>query len=380
MPGAGKTACALELSYRHEQGRFQGYVWYRAPEAGTDISGALFNLMQDIQTQLNAPGLGLITALDDPQQFRQYTLPRLRTLLQRNSLLLVLDNLETLLTDSDHWRDPLWSEVVAAMLAHEGPSRVVLTSRRVPAGLARHTKVQVEAIHALSFPESVLLARELSHLRRLFDDEEGKTLLQQTLRVAQGLPKLLELADGLAADRAVLAARVDAAAADLADRADVIDAFFAVGVPNEGETRQTAAAFVQMLQGWTKGVAGALSPTARFLLEFLCRMEPEDREQHILEATWKGFLTRLGEGHAIAVAALAEPEQGLTAALAALEAAGLIDVKSSSDDSKPITSYSIHPGVAETVRAATDSAVLNAVDIEVGNFFGACFEQGVTDD
>ena len=58
MPGAGKTACALELTYRHEHGRFQGYVWHRAPEAGSDIASALFNLMQDIQTQLNAPDSG----------------------------------------------------------------------------------------------------------------------------------------------------------------------------------------------------------------------------------------------------------------------------------------------------------------------------------
>ena len=81
-PGAGKTACALELAYRHEHGRFQGYVWHRAPEAGSDISSALFNLMQDIQTQLNAPDLGLTTALADPQHFRQFALPRLRALLQ----------------------------------------------------------------------------------------------------------------------------------------------------------------------------------------------------------------------------------------------------------------------------------------------------------
>ena len=189
MPGAGKTACALELTYRHEQGRFQGYVWHRGPEAGSDIASALFNLMQDIQTQLNAPTLGLTTALDDPQHFRQYTLPRLRALLKQKSLLLVLDNLETLLTDSDGWRDPLWGEVVAALLAHDGPSRVVLTSRRMPAGLANQPKVQVEPIHALSFAESVLLARELPNLKRLFDDEAGRKLVQQTLRRGAGAPQ-----------------------------------------------------------------------------------------------------------------------------------------------------------------------------------------------
>ena len=48
MPGAGKTACALELAYRHERERFQGQVWYHAPEEGADgqrprIGQELFN-------------------------------------------------------------------------------------------------------------------------------------------------------------------------------------------------------------------------------------------------------------------------------------------------------------------------------------------------
>ena len=410
MPGAGKTACALELAYRHEHRRFQGYVWHRAPEAGSDISSALFNLMQDIQTQLNAPTLGLTTALDDPRSFRHYTLPRFRSLLKQSSLLLVLDNLETLLTDSDRWRDPLWGEVVAALLAHDGPSRVVLTTRRVPAGLANQPKLQVEPIHALSFAESVLLARELPNLKRLFDDEAGLSLLQQTLRVVQGHPKLLELADGLAADRAALAARVAAAANELEDRADVLDAFFAVGVAREGETRQQDADFVRALQGWTAGVAGTLTPAARLLFAFLCRLEPEDRRQDILEANWNDFLTRLGEGHAVAVTALAEPEQGLPAALAGLAAAGLVGVERPALDPEQVekvqkmlagqadqgsgldpaafqgllhayaaraTTYTIQPGVAETVRAAVEPAVLAAADIELGNYHIAMVQHGV---
>ena len=50
MPGAGKTTCALELAYRHAEGRFQGYVWYRAPEAGSDIAGELFNVLFEISS------------------------------------------------------------------------------------------------------------------------------------------------------------------------------------------------------------------------------------------------------------------------------------------------------------------------------------------
>ncbi|OUL97932.1 hypothetical protein A8M77_34300 [Variovorax sp. JS1663] len=186
MPGAGKSACALELAYRHELGRFSGYVWYQAPEAGSDIASALYNLMHEIQRQLNAPELGLTTALDDPKRFSHYTLPRLRALLEERALLLVLDNLETLLTDSDQWRIPLWGEMLHTLLAHQGLSRVVLTSRRVPAALAHDERVQVEPIHALSFAESVLLARELPRLRTLFAAEADHALLRQTLRVVQG--------------------------------------------------------------------------------------------------------------------------------------------------------------------------------------------------
>ena len=82
----------------------------RRPRRAATMGGDLAHLMQDFQSQLNAPELGLTTALDDPAHFRRFTLPRLRALLQERSLLLVLDNLETLLTDSYGWRDPLWGE------------------------------------------------------------------------------------------------------------------------------------------------------------------------------------------------------------------------------------------------------------------------------
>jgi hypothetical protein len=414
MPGAGKTACALELAYRHAEGRFRGYVWYRAPEADSDIAGELFNLMQDIQTQLNTPDLGLTTALDDPKHFQRYTLPRLRALLGANSLLLVLDNLETLLTSSGNWRDALWGDVVAALLGHDGPSRVVLTSRRRPAGLADHPRLGVEPIHALSLAESVLLARELPHLKGLFDDAEGRALLYQTLRVAQGHPKLLELADGLARDREALAVRVAAAAADeLGERAGVLDAFFAIGGPNEGETRQAEAGFVQALRGWTERLAGDLPPAAGLLLAFLCRLEPEDRQASVVETVWPHFLTRLGQEHPAAAAAQAEPEAGLPAALVALQAAGLVAVERPELDPSQVarlggalaqwaaqageaagldpaalpgllaglatgaTRYTIHPGVAEAARAAADPVVPQATDVELGDFHVAMFWRGL---
>ena len=238
--------------------------------------------------------------------------------MQQNSLLLVLDNLETLLTASGDWRDPLWGDLVNALLAHNGPSRVVLTSRRRPAALDGHPRLHVEAIHALSLAESALLARELPRLRRLFDDADGLALLRAALRVVQGHPKLLELADGLAGDRAALQARVAAAEAGAA--AGVLDAFFApgegAGDAREGETRQDEADFTRTLAGWTRDLAGGLAPAAGLLLAFLSRLEPEDRQEQIVEANWQDFLTRLGR-----------PDAAWAPALDALETAGLVGVE-----------------------------------------------------
>jgi len=409
MPGAGKTACALELAYRHEQGRFAGQVWYAAPQADSDIAPALFTLLFEVQRQLNAPDLGLTTALDDPQRFRDYTLPRLRALLEQNALLLVLDNLETLLTDSNQWRIPLWGAVIETLLAQNGPSRVLLTSRRAPAALAHDVRLQIEPIHALSFAESVLLAHELPQLKRLFADAPGRSLLQHTLRVVQGHPKLLEMADALAADRAALATRVAAGEAELATHGEVLDAFFAVGGTREGETRQPAETFIQALQGWTDGLTARLSPTGQLLFAFLCRLEPDDRRQDVLQANWADFLRRLGDSDAAAVAALAAPENGVPTALEALRAAGLLEVSRPTFEAGQLealaalesqapaagapdaaalqqlraalaaqaTSYAIHPGVAEAARATAAENVLAAADVELGDYHRARVRHGL---
>ena len=54
-----------------------------------------------------------------------------------SGVLLVLDNLETLLTPDGTWRDPRWEPLIAALTGHDGESRVIMTSRIAPAGLRR---------------------------------------------------------------------------------------------------------------------------------------------------------------------------------------------------------------------------------------------------
>ncbi|MBU4225214.1 MAG: CHAT domain-containing protein, partial [Chloroflexi bacterium] len=265
MAGAGKTSCALELAYRHERGRFTAGVWHKAPDEGHDIEGALNRWALDMENQL--PGLALVGLMDDPQEFRRKALPRLRALMEQNAILLVMDNLESLLTTEGEWREARWGELINALLDHRGPSRLALTSRRLPKSLAAEARVQAEAIHALSFGESVVLARDLPHLKTLFKSPQTLPLLQRILEMAQGHPKLLELADGLAADPEKLAALLqdETVAADLA-------AFF-----QQGETARSEDAFMAVLYRWTDGTATSLGPTARLLFHFLARLEDDDR-------------------------------------------------------------------------------------------------------
>ncbi len=211
MAGAGKTACALELAYGHEQA-FGVLVWHKAPDEGHDITAALANFALDLDRKL--PGLQLAHLVDDQAALAGF-LPTLTEFLERTRVLIVLDNLESLLSERGDWRDERWGLVVDALVGHDGLSRVILTCRRRPRVL--DTRVLIEPVHALRVDEAVLLARELPHLRALLDgtagleERAGRALVARTLAVVQGHPKLIELADGQAADPTALEARLDEA-------------------------------------------------------------------------------------------------------------------------------------------------------------------------
>jgi len=344
MAGAGKTACALELAHRYDRQnleRFTGFVWHRAPEEGRDIVDALTRLAMSLENQL--PGLELVGLMDDPEEFRGKVLPRLRGLMQDSAILLVMDNLEGLLTSQDTWRDPRWGDLLNALLDHAGPSRLALTSRRLPVSLAGHARLQAEAVHALSFPESIVLARQLSHLKGLFKDEKGRESLRRILRAAQGHPKLLGLADGLAADPAALEAHLTRAEGASGDAGVARLTFF-----ESGQSDRPEDAFVRELRRWTDGIAQNLAPIARLLTQFLARLEDGDRTLMVVQANWGDFLRRLtgerGEDKqpapepalGQAQAALNEPGLGLEPALRQLSQAGLIEIETSTSKQQGI--------------------------------------------
>jgi hypothetical protein len=229
--------------------------------------------------------------------------------------------------------------------------------------------LQVESVDALSLDEALLLARELPHLRDLIrgtlpgvDRDLSRRLALGVLNVAQGHPKLLELADGQAADPARLAALVEAG--DQAWRAagGLPDGFFATGhaaAPATEHASAPAADYLRVLAAWTTVVAGTLAAGERALFWFLCCLEEPDRDRAVLDDTWGGLWDRLGlDGP--------PPEPGQ--AIAAIAARGLVAVAHEPE------SYAIHPGVAEAGRAEAGKPFREAADAEAAAFWVGVFQ------
>ncbi len=360
MAGAGKTACALELAYGHEQ-TFTHLVWHKAPDEGHDITAALTNLALDLERQL--PGLAMVQAVDDIAALQAF-LPRLTQLLETNRVLIVLDNLESLLTEQGDWRDPRWELVVGALIGHDGLSRVVLTSRRRPATL--DARVRVEAIHALSLEEAMLVARELPNLRALFDSDAGRALLSRTLGVVQGHPKLIELANSQATDHTALAARLDEADQAWLASGAPLRAFF-----DHGESAATDDGFVRVLSGWAQAAADALPEPARVLFHFLCALEENDRHDWIVEANWGDLWRRLEQPGDL-------PD--LHATLAPLVGQGLVAAETADDQDREGKVYHLHPAVAEAGRASAGPDFQAAADTELATYWMTGFHQGLAEE
>jgi CHAT domain len=106
MAGAGKTACALELAYPHQDG-FGAVAFWQAPTKEGEWAGALTGLAAALEVQLGGYGFTMAGHIGTAAAVEAFV-PRLRKLMADSGVLLVLDNLETLLTPDGAWRDPAW--------------------------------------------------------------------------------------------------------------------------------------------------------------------------------------------------------------------------------------------------------------------------------
>jgi hypothetical protein len=342
MAGAGKTACALELAYTHEHS-FGRLVWHEAPAEDEDLRSALSRFATDLEAQL--PGMQMVHLIDDRQRLRGF-LPTLSKFMAEERVLILLDNCESLLTDAGDWRDERWGDVVTALSAHDGLSRLVMTSRRRPRVLP--DEMLVEAVHALSATEAVLLAREWPHLRALLDSatDEDRRLAARTLVMVQGHPKLMELADGQAADPAVLRQRLD----------DADGTWLNAGVSTgefleRGESPATAEDYLRVLEGWSRATAAALPEGSRLLFEVISCLEHEDRVEPVVGHNWPEIWRALGRPGEL-------PD--VEAAVGPLSDQALVAVERE-PDGRP-GAYHLHPAISATGRDDAPDEVREAVD------------------
>jgi tetratricopeptide (TPR) repeat protein len=364
MPGGGKTACALELAYTHEHA-FDRLIWHKAPDEGSAADGALASFALTLERYL--PGFRMMDAVASATTLEAF-LPRLTTLMERHRVLLVIDNIESLLTERGEWREASWGKTIAALTAHRGLGRLILTSRRVPAGL---TGPRVESVDALSPDEALLLVRDLPNLRALARGEipgierpVACRLARRALEAARGHPKLLELAEGQAADPVQLGQLLEAAGAAWTHDG-LPDGFFAAG--EAGATGD----YPRILAFWTRAVADRLAPGERDLFWFLCCLEEGDRERFVLDHDWARLSRRLGRE-------CLPPD--LNQALAAIAARGLVAIQGTAIQGENEESFTIHPLVAAAGRAQAGEPFLAAADTEVAAYWELVFQALSGDD
>ena len=182
--------------------------------------------------------------------------------------------------------------------------------------------------------------------------------MRRMLRVVQGHPELIELAENLAADPQRLAAQLDRA--ETAERGE-LDAFFRVG-----ESDFDAAAFTVSLRDWTTGIAAALPEASRTFFHFLCAIEEGDRESWVVQMNWADLWKRLGRPYS------APPSPRL----APLVAAGLVECKPTNETGEQFEVL-IHPGVAEAGRAEAGPDFQEAVDAELASTWRTVMQNGL---
>jgi hypothetical protein len=350
IAGVGKTTCAVELAYRCQHG-FDALAFWSAPPDPDQFGDALRLLAVALEAQLADYGFAMLDEIATLERLRNF-LPTLTAVLADASVLLVLDNLETLLTPLGQWRDPRWLSLIGALTSHQGSSRVILTSRVAPAGLNPDTAL-IQPVHTLSQEESLWLIRRLPNLQTSL---RTVALGRSVLILTQGHPKLLELADAAAAEPTRLAyqlAEIEAAV----DRAMPLAAFLTLGV-----TRLDAKQLLQTFTAWTITIAATLPAPARLLLQVLCRVEESDRNTAVLGVNWPALWRRLGQP--------GEPPS-LAAAVAALVSAALITTDPISDpvDASEPVHYRIHPGIAEAIHTVTPQPITVAVDAQFATWW-----------
>ncbi|UED87384.1 AAA family ATPase [Streptomyces profundus] len=353
MPGVGKTSCAWELASTHEHA-FARVVWFEVPEPRADrvvdAGAVLADLALALEQAPAAPDL--VQLLEEPDLFGAF-IADVTQHLARSRLLLVLDRVDALVTPAGAWRDQRWATLLSALATPLGASRLIVTGRVVPAGLA----LAAEAVPLLSLDEVLLLVRELPRLARLVEGRVPGMSARAArrwgtglLETARGHPKLLELVDAQASDPERLAGLLATAARTWAE----VDGL----TPDEAD-------HPRVLRAWADGIVDELPPAHRDLFHFVCCLEEDDRTRPTIEHTWRSPRGRLDHPDETPVAAL---DEGLTA----LAAGGLLTVRRGADGDAH--SYEVQSTVADQGRTRAGAAFRRRVDEQLSGYWMTVFK------
>ena len=366
LTGAGKMTCAIELAYRHVDA-FQQLVWWRTAEAG--MADQLADLGIRLEEQLAGFTFGG-AALGDAGHYHQQ-LSDLTTLLENFRLLVVLTGLDSLLTSEGKWRDQRWHELVDVLANQRGRSRVILTT-----GVRPRTgdleRILSLAVNSLSLDETIMLAEELPNLGPLLHADadletsenvagigQDQLMVRAVLNLAQGNPKLLELANAAAADPEQLRAQLMAWATPATDQG--AEAFVQSGISALNSERFSAD-----LNNWMSAALATLPSEQRLFSQFVACLAENDRRSVIIEDNWARlwrWLDRPGD----------PPE--LPPIVAAMVRDTLIETEPRpaglAESSPGGDAYRMHPVVSDAIRTAAGPQVRYAVDMGLASYWTA---------
>ncbi len=280
-------------------------------------------------------------------------LPVLTKVLQDSRILVVLDNLESALTDGNVWIDADWSRIIEALTTHTGLSRFILTSRQAPPNLS--SDVATLRVTALSLDEATLLASELGNLARLFDSDWE--VVVRALQLTQGHPKLIELADAAAAGG------IDALSEHLA-RAETAWAAYGTDLRRFVQTGTSIAAdeeYWKILTDWASSSISQLGAAASTLAHLLGAVEDGDRELILIADVWPLIWSRVRGGG---------DTPDFISAFQELEVASLVD----SVDADPGTQrIRMHPVIVASLPGAVMDSMRPVVDDVMARLFYSLF-------
>jgi hypothetical protein len=127
-PAAKTRSCALELAYAHVDD-FGTLVWHQGPTAPSEVHGSFDSLIRSLDGQL--VNLRMADHVDTDRALQDF-MPVLSAWFRERLVLVVIADVDLLLTSQGTWKDPSWRRVIDTMSGHVGGSRLIITSSRAP--------------------------------------------------------------------------------------------------------------------------------------------------------------------------------------------------------------------------------------------------------